>query len=261
MAVLRSTTGDDILKGTEFDDIARGDLGNDVIYGFAGADGLDGEEGDDILYGGRGNDILSTGRGHDTGSDKLYGGAGDDTLMGMGVHGSGYFNAGRGADYISTLGYDNTVIGGAGADEIRLLANVALHGTGRNVAMGGNGRDSILSDDGNDLLKGGAGDDRLDGRGGNDVLVGGRGADTFVFYPEFGHDKVRDFKPEQGDRLLLTLAVHDGGSMTGEELVEEYGVIRHGLVVKLDMEYDLEIVFGRDVDPDALAGAIDFLEF
>lgn len=57
---------------------------------------------------------------------------------------------------------------------------------------------------GNDLVRGDAGDNILDGGRGSDRLRGGDGADTFVFRGKFGHDKVLDFDPSEGDMIDLS---------------------------------------------------------
>ena len=50
------------------------------------------------------------------------------------------------------------------------------------------------------MLRGGSGDDDLDGGERSDTLIGGRGADRF--HLSKGRDLIKDFKPEEGDRLL-----------------------------------------------------------
>ncbi|GAB4459889.1 MAG: hypothetical protein OHK0037_06110 [Elainellaceae cyanobacterium] len=71
--------------------------------------------------------------------------------------------------------------------------------------VGSTGGDTLLGNDGNDLLWGGAG---------KDVLTGGAGADTFVYVGATlksalagtrlaRPDRITDFSPAQGDRLLI----------------------------------------------------------
>ncbi|WP_448604179.1 choice-of-anchor Q domain-containing protein [Thermoleptolyngbya sp.] len=71
--------------------------------------------------------------------------------------------------------------------------------------VGGVGRDTLLGNGGHDLLWGGAG---------SDTLTGGAGADTFVYVgttlaSALAHsrlaslDRITDFNPAQGDRLLI----------------------------------------------------------
>ncbi len=51
---------------------------------------------------------------------------------------------------------------------------------------------------------GGTGNDTLIGGQGNDVLVGGGGADVFMWKAgDTGHDVIKDFNRDQGDRLDL----------------------------------------------------------
>ncbi|MER2510187.1 MAG: calcium-binding protein [Amaricoccus sp.] len=90
-------------------------------------------------------------------------------------------------------GGDDTVFGGAGADEIgdRFGTGAGadeFHGAaGDDMLLGGDGDDSLdgdadgdmlLGGDGDDSLDGGSGDDYLDGGDGYDVMLGGRGRDV-----------------------------------------------------------------------------------
>ena len=103
--VIQSTEGNDDIFGYYEDDVFDGGLGNDVIKGYGGNDTLLGGGGVDALYGNDGNDYLIGGEGGDT----LRGGGGDDILHG-GKGGTGFF------DDTSTVGTDDTLIGGAGND-------------------------------------------------------------------------------------------------------------------------------------------------
>ena len=101
-------------------------------------------------------------------------GAGHDTLHGGGGH-----------DTISSKDGRDRLIGGGGDD----------------LVAGGGHHDTIRGASGNDTLRGGLGNDTLKGGPGNDVLRGGRGADRFQL--SAGRDRIRDFKPNQGDRLNI----------------------------------------------------------
>ena len=140
----------------------------------------------------------------------------------------------------SSFGGADTIIGSAFEDQIYGEATAIFGQTraGNDQLAGGGGRDFIVGDaslitdaarGGNDVLQGGAGDDELFGdgtklastaRGGDDVLVGGEGndllngdgrlvqgavggKDQFVFEGDFGHDRVLDFRPEEGDQILF----------------------------------------------------------
>jgi len=88
--------------------------------------------------------------------------------------------------------------------------------TGDDLISGGSGNDVIRGSSGNDRLVGNAGDDRLEGGEGDDILVGGAGrdalsggpgADQFVFRRESafeGLDRIIDFRPEEGDQIVLS---------------------------------------------------------
>ena len=61
-----------------------------------------------------------------------------------------------------------------------------------------------------DEVDGGKGDDSLDGGQGDDTLIGGLGDDTFaggegadLFDLSLGSDVIKDFNPEDGDRIIL----------------------------------------------------------
>lgn len=58
--------------------------------------------------------------------------------------------------------------------------------------------------EGKDNLVGDGSDNILDGKEGNDKLTGGDGADTFVLGKHYGHDKVLDFDPLEGDKIDLS---------------------------------------------------------
>ncbi|MFN3643138.1 MAG: calcium-binding protein [Gemmobacter sp.] len=146
-----------------------------VDKGTKGANTMGGTAADDILRGQAGRDVL-TGKGA---NDLLYGGTGNDRLDG-----------GDGED---------DLFGDAGNDRL----------------VGGGGLDNLFGGDGNDLLNGGAGRDRLVGGQGADVLTGGADADRFVFNaPAEGGDRITDFRPGEGDRIVLNLAAFLPGFLT-----------------------------------------------
>jgi hypothetical protein len=104
---------------------------------------------------------------------------------------------GSGDDSISAGAGADTVIGGPGDDTI--LGNM-----GQDVLYGGADDDLIEGGQGNDTIEGGAGNDMLwGGSTGADLLTGGLGADQFRF--DSGNRAVvaRDFRPAEGDKLVL----------------------------------------------------------
>jgi hypothetical protein len=86
-----------------------------------------------------------------------------------------------------------------------LSASEPIIGTaGDDTIIGTESDDEIYGEDGNDWIQGGAGDDILVGGRGTDILFGGPGSDQFIidFISDLP-DEVVDFRPEEGDTLLL----------------------------------------------------------
>ncbi|MBF8795487.1 type I secretion C-terminal target domain-containing protein, partial [Pseudomonas monteilii] len=83
-------------------------------------------------------------------------------------------------------------------------SDTLLGGDGNDILFGQGGNDYLDGGKGNDVLLGGTGNDTLIGGQGNDVLVGGGGADIFMWKAgDTGHDVIKDFNRDQGDRLDL----------------------------------------------------------
>ncbi len=122
----------------------------------------------------------------------------------------------------------NLVIQGDGADKVytSFLNDIIETGAGDDTVRSGSGNDNIDGGDGNDFIRGGKGDDILRGGKGVDILRGGKGADTFEFKGDpyggvFGKnsdfefeydvfDRIRDFNPNEGDKLVFDLEDKDG---------------------------------------------------
>lgn len=84
--------------------------------------------------------------------------------------------------------------------------DIARGGAGADVLKGLKGNDKLIGGAGKDSLFGGNGRDTLVGDAGRDTLAGGKGADSFVF-AKLAHvkgDKIKDFKPNQGDTIDLS---------------------------------------------------------
>jgi Ca2+-binding RTX toxin-like protein len=164
--------GNDKLSGGDGKDTLWGGLGDDTLGGDDGNDKLRGEEGSDFLSGGDGDDTLEGGDERDS----LKGGAGDDSIEG-----------GVGNDLIDdrvndAISHDakvwsgNTINGGDGNDEMKVLG----------VVSGGEGDDNIVGqgrlrgDAGNDTIKSAQYEDahpnikptEMSGGDGNDTLIG-----------------------------------------------------------------------------------------
>ena len=208
------SAGDDWLRGDTNDNALTGGAGDDTLIGGGGGnDALNGGAGDDTLNGGEGDDTITGGAGADT----ITGGPGGDTISYAGSdeavdirlrtgHASGGHAAGdvyrdvehvTGSDHDDRLagdnrpagastGGDNTLRGGAGADEI----------------YGGSGDDQLNGDAGDDALHGGAGDDALNGGAGDDTLIGGPGADSFT--GGVGEDTV-SYATAQDEKVTVVL--------------------------------------------------------
>jgi Ca2+-binding RTX toxin-like protein len=81
---------------------------------------------------------------------------------------------------------------------------------GDDLLEGSKGNDTLSGGMGNDRLLGGEGDDKPNSGQGNDTLEGGPGADQFIFTLDAvgkGIDEIRDFRPEEGDKIVL-LGIH-----------------------------------------------------
>lgn len=88
-----------------------------------------------------------------------------------------------GADALSGVyGYSNTLLGGAGNDELvgRDQVDTLEGDDGDDRLFAGGGGDRLMGGAGMDVLHGQDGDDTLDGGAGHDVLNGGSGADTLL---------------------------------------------------------------------------------
>ena len=79
--------------------------------------------------------------------------------------------------------------------------------SGADILHGLSGDDRLQGGEGDDRLYGGLGDDLLIGGPGQDILRGGPGADRFVITRDSlgtGLDHIVDFRPEDGDQLVLS---------------------------------------------------------
>jgi Ca2+-binding RTX toxin-like protein len=184
------------LSGGRFSDILIGSDARNVITGEDGDDTLNGVGGDDFLDGGLGNNQLLGGDGDDhlfgrNGQTALYGENGDDTIEG----GSGF----------------DDVNGGAGADSI----NAAL--------AAGNTGDRLRGGQGDDVIIAGAGNDYISGDRGSDTETGGAGADIFHSSQNAGVDRVLDFHPTEGDRVMLDAGTTYTVSQVGGDTMVDMG--------------------------------------
>jgi hypothetical protein len=171
--------------------------GAGTLVGGAGDDTLQGSGENDVLRGGAGADLILGGAGFDlvngnTGADTAHGEAGDDTLSG---------------------GQSNDVVLGDDGNDL-VFGNL-----GDDTLDGGPGADVVRGGQGDDVMDGGAGDDWLSGDRGADTITGGAGADTFHGFSEAGLDRVLDFRPAEGDRVLLDVGTAYTVSQVGADVV------------------------------------------
>ncbi len=98
----------------------------------------------------------------------------------------------------------NFLIGGDGNDRLRGKKglDILIGEAGNDRLIGGAGNDFLEGGADSDTLVGGTGNDFLNGGAGKDILRGGSGADTFVL-SNTSVDKIRDFKPEEGDKIQI----------------------------------------------------------
>lgn len=198
---MRTTSGNDWIDLSGVQSVLYGGrsiemgAGNNIFTGHAGAD-----------------DVLTAG-----GFADFTGGAGNDTLRAVGSLVD--FDGGAGDDLLllSGYGWNDTIMGGAGTDTVRLSAAAIRHNLIFDAASGievfhragfaltgtsssdifdfsgltrlvdrgpridmGSGHDRYVGWSGNDIVLGGHGNDTLIGGAGNDRLDGGSSADTMV---------------------------------------------------------------------------------
>ncbi|WP_333011897.1 Ig-like domain-containing protein, partial [Kluyvera sichuanensis] len=160
-----------------------------------GKDALFGGTGNDLIFGGGGNDLLVGGEGNDT----LYGGHGDDILIGDGPNSF--------SELANLLGNSAMTVDemmNALRNDVSKLGTLG-GGSSDDVLHGGDGNDLLYGGEGNDTLYGGTGNDILIGGKGNDTLYGGSGSDTFTWLKgDDGHDVIKDFRVDEGDRIDLS---------------------------------------------------------
>lgn len=223
----------------EFDQ-SQNDGGKDVLFGGVG---------DDIIYGGGGDDILVGG----SGDDVLFGGKGDDILIGDGFDSSAELASHMGTT-VGDLTFDKVadyVV--QNSDELGAMGsgNDILHGgEGDDILLGGGGNDILNGGLGDDILYGGTGNDTLTGGKGDDILTGGSGSDTFTWLKgDDGHDVIKDFNAEEGDRIDLSdllggiteslenyLQVIDDGKGNAVIEISTSGQIMNGANVSITVE-------------------------
>jgi Ca2+-binding RTX toxin-like protein len=156
-----------------------GNVLNNSITGGAGADTLRGMEGNDTLVGGMGHDFLDGG----SGNDALLGGAGNDVYV-LDEDGDVVTElANEGTDTVRSI---LSKILGAHVENLELLGNAEIHGTGNEL---------------NNRIVGNAANNVLDGMAGADTLVGGAGDDWYLI--DNVNDQVVELAGEGLDKISL----------------------------------------------------------
>jgi len=156
MAIIRGTSGNDILQGTAANDQIFGLLGRDRLIGSGGADLLDGGGGIDTLDGGVGNDTFIVDDSRDVVIEALN--SGTDL-----VQASASFTLSNNIETLLLIGTAN--LSGTG----NTLNNRITGNSGNNALAGGAGNDTLQGGAGNDTLNGGTGVDFMEGGAGNDI--------------------------------------------------------------------------------------------
>ncbi len=135
-------------------------------------------------------------------------------------------------------------------------------GSGNDVLRGSSGNDRLVGNAGDDRLEGGEGDDILVGGAGRDTLSGGPGADQFVFTRDSafdGLDRIIDFRPEEGDQIVLSRFEEDETRTLSNRIELRDGV----LTIRpksLEVWYPVADLERSDLSVQALVGtgAINF---
>lgn len=158
-----------------------GHEGRDVTEGFGGDDQF-------TLLGGNDRAFLSGG------NDIIDGGDGDhDAVWGKFLQNGIEANLARGTIAEKNTANVTTVIGIEDVKGTR-FADTIIGDNGSNKLTGLNGNDVLDGRSGRDNLNGGPGRDIIKGGPGNDILRGGDDADRFVFAPNEGTDRIKDFE-------------------------------------------------------------------
>lgn len=136
--------GDGAIDGTgnSLDNIITGNDANNTLTGNSGNDTLDGKLGADTLIGGFGNDTYVVNQAGDVVTEtSIFGGT--DTVQSFISYGLG-----------------------SNLENLTLVGNAAINGTGNNL-------DNVITgNDAANTLRGGSGNDTIAGGGGNDTLIG-----------------------------------------------------------------------------------------
>ena len=111
-------------------------------------------------------------------------------------------------------------------DEVLRQPNETPNPEASEIIRGSTDDDRIDGDDGNNIIRAGTGDDKVDakdgddtinGGPGNDALEGDDGADIFLYEgSDEGHDTIKDFDRDEGDRIAFANPEETGVSSFGD---------------------------------------------
>jgi hypothetical protein len=147
---------------------------------------------------------------------------------------------------VRVLFYASAVIGMHRVVQIGLVSGLIYLGATLAVPaadpiVGSGSDDTIIGTEQDDEIRGEDGDDLIQGRAGNDVLIGGRGTDILFGGPGSDQfvidfisdlpDEIEDFRPEEGDTLLLRFAYNPQ-----EEFPKKRPTIRN-----VEIDYDGDV--------------------
>ncbi|MBP7670094.1 MAG: cadherin-like domain-containing protein [Ferrovibrio sp.] len=201
------------------------------ITGTNGNDTISGTSGADEIYGLDGNDLIQLNQTLGY-QDTIDGGAGIDTVD---------FSAQSVAIYVNLVPspYGMTNYG----DRLYNIENVIgtnyddnfLGNYDDNTLNGGKGNDFVQGHHGNDTLLGGDGDDELQGDGGNDTLTGGAGTDTAIFLGNYADYTISYV----GGNLIVT----DNTGMEGTDTITGVEYLQFA---------DKTVTLGTATAPDAV---------
>lgn len=131
----------------------------------------------------------------------------------------------EGNDVLTGAALNDVLEGFAGIDNIDGGGGVdIINGNmGADTVAGGDGADVVRGGKDDDVITGGAGNDFLSGDRGSDTVTGGAGADTFHVFAGAGLDRVTDFNPAEGDRVMIFSGAQYTLSQSGADAIVDLG--------------------------------------
>ncbi|WP_417513235.1 beta strand repeat-containing protein [Minwuia sp.] len=194
----------DLAAGTGIDAFGNTDtlVGIEHIHSGAGDDTLSGDAGDNIFEPDNGADLIDGRGGTDTILyDNRAGGVSVDLAAGTAIDNDGGFDTLTSIENAFGSNFDDTLLGSAGANELRGLFGDDFLGAGP-------GNDTLFGGEGNDTLSSsGGGSNTLRGGAGDDSGIGANGSDTYVY--DSGLDTLQGFSLGAGIDDVIDLSARD----------------------------------------------------